>query len=1159
MRKPFYLLGWLLGLGFFGPSLFAQAPTQDYGLLWEVQAPNEERPSYLFGTMHVTDEKIFQLPDSVLLGIEACDGFATEVAFDEALNGFMQLLISDGLESRRGSSSKRLEEQLRKFFEGKDQRTVAQDPMRLFEDLGQDYVAGEDRETFLDAFLYRIARDGDKVVGGLENIQDQIAALLGGEDDFASGGPANSEAILKQAYITGNLEAIEAFINHPDIPQGFRDEVLIKRNYVMAQSADSLIKLRPTFVAVGAAHLPGKEGLIQLMQDRGYRVRRVNATYTGVVNEYLNRPYEPRWTRFEDEALGLKVDVPVEPFRVNLLEDQLDMQFGMDLPGGFFYAFYRLRMPGLNNSIVQSLMLEKVAGEMGMGEEAEEKDVELGEMRGREIMGPIDEYFFRIRILFDEESMVFLLAGISENTARGPVANRFMESVETFQPSPYLSRPLLEREFERFGFKAKFPVAPVLDRYVVDSEEDLFNLPGYIYTYECADDFYNQQLSVQVVDMPATAHVKADTSYLKNLMAAMTDEDIEMPTVQKVVRNGQAGLELDMEHEDNAISIRQILRGERYYHLFFTTPRKDSARYRRDEFFDSFSLMPLPPIQLNHEFEARGLQAKLPMSPEQEEGFIEYLLHDDLDTLMRYAVRDSMTSTSFSITRYELSPYLRTENLDAFLSEWVEWADSLPASAGVPEDGNIPPQLILRRSFPDWEDVQQIDEYRIYGSRIWRLSVRCPRSLAEDPAIQAFFDAADLEAGTSLARVVQPKGAQLLADLSSADGERQFQAQKKIGEYNATLEEAPLFIDALQASNTYSSEGRTSLIRQVANLGTLGSRVALEQLYFELPSDGERMVVLESLFGQGEDPEKFLGFYLMDTLRPGNFPDSYRIRELITAMLDGGHDLWQDAEMLVLFDGDRAYFAAFLAYLQEELLDGFVGQDDIQPAIDFSRDVLTREMQQPTFLSYSDSGYDLTDLLPQWLYLLEGLQLGPQDLALARQALGHSDPDVRRAAALTLIDQGENVSKKDLKSIGFEGTKGFELIRDLLYAGREDLVPGKYLKSSYIAQQAMYYELETYSWNYADYGTLAKVVPLSEEDVFWEGESQLVHTFKLAFEGDANWYLGFSGPFPKKEVPNLAGLSLSGIAEGSYHPSRYEDQLKAFLRAQRRQLYDLGE
>ena len=115
----------VLGLTAFISAL-AQNETRPYSLLWELRAPGAERPSYLFGTMHVMDEKIFRLPDSVFIGIENTDGFATEVAFDKALNELVRR--SYEAEEMVDNSAERawLRDQIKTLLGGESKRKLAQ-------------------------------------------------------------------------------------------------------------------------------------------------------------------------------------------------------------------------------------------------------------------------------------------------------------------------------------------------------------------------------------------------------------------------------------------------------------------------------------------------------------------------------------------------------------------------------------------------------------------------------------------------------------------------------------------------------------------------------------------------------------------------------------------------------------------------------------------------------------------------------------------------------------------------------------------------------------------------------------------------------------------------------------------------------------------------
>jgi uncharacterized protein YbaP (TraB family) len=73
--------------------------------------------------------------------------------------------------------------------------------------------------------------------------------------------------------LNGLYEAVTAESNEiPDFNQNF----LVKRNTNWIPIIEKQISKKATFIAVGAAHLPGENGVIQLLKSKGYQVVPVN-------------------------------------------------------------------------------------------------------------------------------------------------------------------------------------------------------------------------------------------------------------------------------------------------------------------------------------------------------------------------------------------------------------------------------------------------------------------------------------------------------------------------------------------------------------------------------------------------------------------------------------------------------------------------------------------------------------------------------------------------------------------------------------------------------------------------------------------------------------------------------------------------------------------
>jgi len=64
---------------FFSCVAYSQTTKLSNTLLWRISGNGLSKPSYLYGTMHLTDKRVFQLGDSLYYGIEHAEGFAGEL------------------------------------------------------------------------------------------------------------------------------------------------------------------------------------------------------------------------------------------------------------------------------------------------------------------------------------------------------------------------------------------------------------------------------------------------------------------------------------------------------------------------------------------------------------------------------------------------------------------------------------------------------------------------------------------------------------------------------------------------------------------------------------------------------------------------------------------------------------------------------------------------------------------------------------------------------------------------------------------------------------------------------------------------------------------------------------------------------------------------
>ena len=254
-------------------------------LLWRISGNGLNKPSYLYGTMHLTDKRLFYFGDSLYKAIEQTDGFAIEINPDELstklINSFTQEDKSGYLKDAVDKESyDRIKKKLEKKYGFKTDKLTRRQAYLARNEWVKDLKRPDDMYTFMDAWLYNIARQMGKWTGGIEDLDDQLSLIENDEANFSFEELLINKKLMQgglnkmiEMYLSQDLQAIDDFFNNN--AQNKKDEWLNKRNIKMAHRMDSLLRLRTHFFAVGAAHLGGDIGVIALLRKQGYTVRPV--------------------------------------------------------------------------------------------------------------------------------------------------------------------------------------------------------------------------------------------------------------------------------------------------------------------------------------------------------------------------------------------------------------------------------------------------------------------------------------------------------------------------------------------------------------------------------------------------------------------------------------------------------------------------------------------------------------------------------------------------------------------------------------------------------------------------------------------------------------------------------------------------------------------
>ena len=141
----------------------------------------------------------------------------------------------------------------------------------------------------IENYFYRMAKDAGKPTGGLETLQDQLNvfdtlpmkvqdALLK-ESLALTDSKKREKAFLHmvKSWHQGNLDGLEELVDTFKTYPLYYKNLLVKRNKNwVPQIEEFLTEEKNVLVIVGAAHLPGEDGLLNLLTEKGYELERVS-------------------------------------------------------------------------------------------------------------------------------------------------------------------------------------------------------------------------------------------------------------------------------------------------------------------------------------------------------------------------------------------------------------------------------------------------------------------------------------------------------------------------------------------------------------------------------------------------------------------------------------------------------------------------------------------------------------------------------------------------------------------------------------------------------------------------------------------------------------------------------------------------------------------
>lgn len=283
----------------------AAATPNGKGLLWKLEREGQI-PSFLFGTMHMTDPRVISLPPAAKAAYDASAIVVIETmdVLDQA--GMMAALMKKPeLTMFTGDTtltSLLSPEDIKVVDAGLAARGIPlasvarMKPWMLSAMVALppcEMARKSDGAPVLDVKLAEEAKASGKALAGLESAEDQLQAMASLPMDFHIRGLVETLKLgdrmddvvetMVALYLRGDIgmfwPLFRAVLPSSSEDQAgyaaFEETLVTARNRTMAERAEPILAEGSAFIAVGALHLPGPEGLVELFRKAGYEVTAV--------------------------------------------------------------------------------------------------------------------------------------------------------------------------------------------------------------------------------------------------------------------------------------------------------------------------------------------------------------------------------------------------------------------------------------------------------------------------------------------------------------------------------------------------------------------------------------------------------------------------------------------------------------------------------------------------------------------------------------------------------------------------------------------------------------------------------------------------------------------------------------------------------------------
>lgn len=1082
------------------------------------------KPSYLFGTMHVKDRRVFNFSDSVMLSLQNCQRFALEVHPDTLMKKmFATLQNQDSLRSIDKLLGKEDYEKMAKKFKDKNGYEMGKtDPMLLEHLMKPDDNKPDDKVSFVDAYLYGIARTLNKGILGLEDAASQFDQYYGSkeavkerllellDDDITDAKIDRTEEMIK-IYSTGNLNGVYKYITD----QGGPDSTIIARNRVMASSMIKYMADGPLFTAVGCAHLPGPDGVIALLQKEGYTVTRVEANFTGTADKYHIDYMKMDWPAYRDENHGFSVNFPGTP--MTFKQSGINTIIYPDLAYETYYGVYAVPRgtPGAppNRAQVIAKLLDNIKHNK-KNVLISKKDIVFNKMPSTEIVAKTGKTYLRLRFFVENSTLYAIYAGATLNKLNQPYINRYFNSFAIIPIALKTPASWITYNNPVAAFTVKLPGQPQVIAQDVPSKISNQDVNFKINMYLSVDSANSKMYLVRYNDYPGGTFLSDKSAIFDEIEKQFNGKGKVIGQPQKVSIEGYDAREFTVILTGGFYSkIRVFARGNRMYMLLKEITQPDLKEDSKDAFFDSFKLTPyVEPEYYNFHPDGSNYRVQMVAAPKPLHDSVDVKDYSDfLQNTRTYYSTNPNSGGLFGFEHSTISPYLRITNIDSLYKKiadkTVDYQDTLLKVDTITLDGVKGRDLLTQKK-------GSIDKKRtrllIKGDDLFCFIGRMDNSELFDKTSETFYGSLKVDSSIAKNNLAASKAGMIFRDLSSTDSTTFKLAAGALSYYDFAADELPLIYAGLQKSypdDTAFNSARTRLIRQLKTLHNDSTVNVLVRLYQNLKADdGLKATILNAI--PVIDSKNGYNVYLklLTTDAPTNVKKAAEAFQPLTDSIEFAAAHFEQLLPLIKNDGYRNYIlriARLMGNSKDAAYDKLL-KDNYSGLMAYAKSDIDK------YLSLRDSSDNpWGGSVYNYMQLISKIKNGEQNNGLTNSYLekdpkGLYAPDAIVARINNNLPNNPLLVNKYLDSIGTR----YDLMEAFNNQNQLSRVPLKYRAPAEYAKLCLYQYVST-----DDYGSPEKLTLLGS--VLQNGSVYYAFKFLLPNDDDdvKKEYIALTGPY----------------------------------------------